>query len=72
MGDVWKPKESGPHVTGLSELMEEHFTLQLCEPSVNLAMRGAIFIFGKQTKAREKHSAEARRFAKSFKNNCVE
>ena len=70
-GDVWKPKEPGPRVTGLSEMMEEHFTLQLCEPSVNLAARAAIFVFGKQTKAREKHSAEARRFAKSFKNNCV-
>lgn len=72
MGDIWKPKERGPRMTGLSETMEEHFALQLCEPSVNVAMRAATFIFGKQTKAREKHSAEARRFAKSFKNNCVE
>ena len=39
-------------MTGLSETMEEHFALQLGEPSVNVAMRAATFIFGKQTKAR--------------------
>lgn len=45
-------------MTGLSEMMEEHLTLQLCEPSVNLAARAAIFVFGKQTKAGEKQRQE--------------
>ena len=37
MGDIWKPKERGPRMTGLSETMEEQFALQLREPSVNVA-----------------------------------
>lgn len=67
MGDIWKPKECGPHVTGLSELMEEHFTLQLWEPSVNLAMKVQFHIWKTDKSKRKTLSRGKKDYAKVLK-----